>query len=129
MISPIWIDADNVVAINAEQVSRTGETHFLRDFGALESALMSPRNHWHYEGEDLVRAFGTLLFAIAKAHAFEQGNKRTAFLAGAEFLAKNGATLIVPDNEFWAIKIEEVASGSSLPDEFVDMIRIFTILP
>ncbi|OHV22297.1 type II toxin-antitoxin system death-on-curing family toxin [Rhizobium sp. RMa-01] len=129
MISPIWIDADHVVAINAEQVSRTGETHFLRDFGALESAVMSPRNHWHYEGQDLVRAFGTLLFAVAKAHAFEQGNKRTAFFAGAEFLAKNGATLIVPDDEFWASKVEEVVSGSSLSEDFVNVIRVFTILP
>ncbi|MBX5063461.1 MULTISPECIES: type II toxin-antitoxin system death-on-curing family toxin [Rhizobium] len=129
MTAPIWINVDDVIAINAEQVSRTGEAHFLRDFGALESAVMSPRNHWLYESQDLVRAFGTMLFAIAKAHAFEQGNKRTAFHAGAEFLAKNGATLIMPDNEFWAGKIEDVVSGSCPLEDFVSVIGVFTILP
>lgn len=129
MITPIWTDVDEVTAINADQVSMTGETHFLRDFGALESAVMSPRNHWHYESQDLVVAFCNLLFAIAKAHAFEQGNKRTAFYAAAEFLAKNGATLIMPDDDFWASKIEDVVTGKSLPDEFASIMRVLIILP
>ncbi|MBB3743753.1 death-on-curing protein [Rhizobium sp. BK591] len=129
MITPIWVDVDDVITINADQVSMTGETHFLRDIGALESAVMSPRNHWHYESQGLLGAFGNLLFAIAKAHAFEQGNKRTAFYAAAEFLERNGATLIMPDDEFWASKIEDVVLGSWQLEDFVRVIRIFIILP
>ncbi|MBY4587888.1 MULTISPECIES: type II toxin-antitoxin system death-on-curing family toxin [Rhizobium] len=129
MNSPIWIEVHQVVAINAEQVSKTGEVHFLRDFGLLEAAVMSPRDHWHYEGPDLVQAFGNLLFAIAKAHAFEQGNKRTAFHAAAEFLARNGATLILPDTDYWAEKIEELITHSSLSNDFVNVMRVYTILP
>ncbi|MBX5255999.1 MULTISPECIES: type II toxin-antitoxin system death-on-curing family toxin [unclassified Rhizobium] len=129
MTTPIWVDVESVITINAQQVFRTGETHFLRDLGALESAVMSPRNHWLYESQDLVRAFGIMLFGIAKAHAFEQGNKRTAFHASAEFLAKNGATLIMPDDEFWASKIEDVVAGSCPLEDFIGVIRVFTVLP
>ncbi|KZS54110.1 type II toxin-antitoxin system death-on-curing family toxin [Rhizobium anhuiense] len=129
MNSPIWIAVDRVIAINADQVSNTGEVHFVRDLGLLEAAVMSPRNHWYYEGPDLVRAFCNFLFAIGKAHAFEQGNKRTAFHAAAEFLARNGATLILPDTDYWAEKIEELVSGSSLSDDFVNVMRVYTIPP
>ncbi|MFI5271565.1 MAG: Fic family protein [Ktedonobacterales bacterium] len=53
-----------------------------RDAKALESASMRPQMAAHYEGADLVSQAATLMADIALAHAFVDGNKRTAFAAG-----------------------------------------------
>ncbi len=39
---------------------------------------------------DVVRLATTLLYGVAKNHAFEQGNKRTATVAALVFLEVNG---------------------------------------
>ncbi|HZC15513.1 MAG TPA: type II toxin-antitoxin system death-on-curing family toxin, partial [Caulobacteraceae bacterium] len=76
----------------------TGEPFALRDAGLLISALGKPRNHWFYEGKrDAVSLAVTLLFGIARNHAFEQGNKRTAFEAALIFLLANGYVYDGPD--------------------------------
>ena len=69
-----------MINYNRLEVEETEETHFLRDRGLLESALARPRNAFAYE-EDIVALAVRLLAGIAQAHAFEQGNKRTAMEA------------------------------------------------
>ena len=81
MIEPNWVSVQDLIEINQEQVQRTGESHFLRDRGLLENAASRPRNLWVYEEEvDTARLAVALLMGVARAHAFEQGNKRTAFM-------------------------------------------------
>jgi death-on-curing protein len=41
---PQWLPVEAVIEINVTEVSETGEHHFLRDFGLLDSALARPRN-------------------------------------------------------------------------------------
>lgn len=43
-----------------------------------------------------------LMAGISQAHAFEQGNKRTAFEALWHFLRLNGFDLAIDDPEAWA---------------------------
>lgn len=63
--------------------------------GYLEGALSRPRNVLLYEGEtDLVRLASYLWHGVGTAHAFVDGNKRTATLAAMVFLEVNG---IEPD--------------------------------
>ena len=91
MIEPIWLSAETVIYINKEVVRETGEPFFLRDRGLLESAVANPINRFHYDGvEDVVSLATTLLFAVARNHPFEQGNKRTGFLAAVVFLETDG---------------------------------------
>ena len=45
---PSWIPIEAVVAFNAEEMAKTGETHALRDRAALQRALAHPWNVWVY---------------------------------------------------------------------------------
>ena len=66
---------ETVIEINRAVVLITGEPHFLRDRGLLESALARPQNAFAYGEEDLVVLAIRLLASIAQSHAFAQGNK------------------------------------------------------
>ena len=83
---------------NRLEVEATGEHHFVRDLGLLESALARPQNAFAYGEEDIVVLAVRLMAGIAQAHAFEQGNKRTAFVALRLFLHPNGFDLAIDDS-------------------------------
>src|SRR4051812_9995371 len=68
---PIWLSVDRVVYINRRLVELTGEPHFLRDPGMLESAMMRAQNHWSYGEVDMVVLAGSLLLGINRNHPFE----------------------------------------------------------
>ncbi len=53
----------------------------LIDAAKLESAMMRPRMAAHYEGADIYRQAALLIAGVALAHAFVDGNKRTATLS------------------------------------------------
>lgn len=83
--------AADVAAMNEAILRQAGEgIYHLRDEGALESAVMRPQMSEHYEDADIVSQAATLIAGIALAHAFLDGNKRTAATAGAVFLYLNG---------------------------------------
>ena len=48
----------------------TGERHFLRDLGLLDSALARPQNAFAYGEEDIAVLAVRLLAGLAQAHAF-----------------------------------------------------------
>jgi death-on-curing protein len=86
-----YLEALDAVAINARVLGYTqGAEVALRDEGLLESALMRPRMAAHYEGIDMVDQAALLMAGIALAHAFIDGNKRTALVCGVTFLEWNG---------------------------------------
>jgi death-on-curing protein len=105
----------------------TGESHFLRDRGLLESALARPRNAFAYGEEDIVALAVRLLAGVAQAHAFEQGNKRTAFIGMAEFLIMNGYDLAIDDNERWADEVIALVEHRVSETDFVRSIRPFVV--
>jgi len=74
-----WLPIEVVAELNRTLVAMTGERHFVRDRGLLESALARPQNAFAYGEDDIVVLAVRLMAGIAQAHAFEQGNKRTAF--------------------------------------------------
>jgi death on curing protein len=88
-----WLLIGAVVETNRILVTTTGERHFLRDPGLLDSVLARPQNAFSYGKEDVVALAVRLLAGISQAHAFEQGNKRTSFVAMTEFLMINGYEL------------------------------------
>lgn len=91
MTEPRWIATDEVIALNAALLEGTAEHHFTRDLGGLESAVSRVQNRFAYAGD--ISASGLvadLIYGIGKAHAFEQGNKRTAWAAGRYFARING---------------------------------------
>lgn len=51
------------------------------------------------EPSDLYDKAATLLFELTRMHAFESGNKRTAFLTTKKFVITNGEKFKIPDKE------------------------------
>ena len=92
MTAPVWVPLHAVTTIHDRQVARHGGAQGLRDLGLLENALARPLNA-HVYGETAIDALGaSYAFGLAKAHAFVDGNKRTAFVTAVTFVRLNGWT-------------------------------------
>lgn len=115
---PRWLTAETVIAINEYEVAATGEPFFVLDRGKLDGALGRPLNLFHYEGvEDVLTLAVALLMAIAKAHAFAQGNKRTAYFAAGVFMRANGFDLRIEDHEGFGALITAAVAGQIDPKD------------
>jgi death on curing protein len=82
------------------------------DWGKLDSAVHRPENLEAYEPDatihDMVAA---LCEGISKAHAFLDGNKRTAVLAVVTFYQLNGYTFEAPDTELLHLVVDLTTGG------------------
>jgi death on curing protein len=90
----------------------------------LESALARPRNFFGFGEEDIAVLAVVLMAGIPRAHAFEQGNKRTAFGVRL-FLRANGYDTTFDDKVLWADKVIALVEHRSTEDDFVRTIRPF----
>jgi death-on-curing protein len=124
---PSWLPIEAVIDYNRLEAEASGEPHFLRDLGLLESALARPRNFFGFGEEDIVVLSVVLMAGIARAHAFEQANKRTAFEAMWHFLRLNGYDLAIGDFVTWAEEMIALVEHRSTEDDFVRAIRPFVI--
>jgi len=95
----------------------TGESHCLRDLGLLDSALARPRTAFAYGEEDIVALAGRLL--AGRAHTFEQGNKRTSFIAMTQLLIINGYHLAIDDTARWAEEVIALVEHRITEEDFV----------
>lgn len=101
----------DVVALHEETMKRMGWTPApLRDEGALESAIMRPRQLAHYEVADEIRQAAVLAVGISQAQAFIDGNKRTAVAAMRVFLYRAGFRIVSQPAET-AQELERVAEA------------------
>ena len=67
---------------------------------ALEAALARPQQKRNYEADaDLATLAATYAFGLAKAHAFNDGNKRIVFLTAVVVLGLNGNDLDATEAE------------------------------
>ncbi len=122
---PRWITVAEVEEVARAVVEETGEPFLLRDGGLLESAVMAPRNRWHYEGDEHLAELGLkMAVAIARNHPFEQGNKRTAWFSMLAFFACNGLALKNSDDPALADLFVEVITGALTPDELLGVLVI-----
>jgi death-on-curing protein len=94
----IFLDKSEIIAIQERAIDEFGGLHGIRDEGALESAIIAVENRHHYENADLVACAATYAYHIAKAHAFLDGNKRTAAASTETFLIVNDAKLDVTNS-------------------------------
>ena len=98
--------------LHADQLAAFGGLPGIKDQNGLESAVSNPRNLWSYERVDDLLALAVRTgMAIARNHAFNDGNKRTAFAAMTAFLAVNGYDLIAPDDTLIGRMIEACVTG------------------
>lgn len=92
---------ESIIRTNKFCSDMNGQQSVLLDRGKIESALHTA----FYPGSEpfqnggVARIAGALCFYLTKAHAFQDGNKRTATYAAVMFMQTNGWDLQFADNE------------------------------
>ena len=105
---------------------RVAESHYaplLRAGARLCAASDAPRRRAHYEGEqDLACLAAALLWAVTRAHALVDGNKRASVVLADEFLALNGHHLAGAADTLYQL-IYTAAAGRSNEAELAAGLR------
>jgi death on curing protein len=118
----IFLTVDDVIFVQNEILSNASVT----DIGKLESAIKRAEQYHYYESvNDVIELTAIYIIGIAKAHAFPDGNKRTAFLSATYFLDMNGYAM--KENSELPDIIEKSASGAVDWCRLVDLIRPYVI--
>jgi death-on-curing protein len=123
----IYLMRNDVLALYAELFDLTdqmAQAALIRD-DLLESALASPRNLALYEGADTIVQAAWLGQAIARNHAFVDGNKRITLAVVQTFLEYNGVTLTCSD-DYLAAWVIAMTLGMSA-ETFAACIRSFVV--
>lgn len=89
-----------VLSLHDVLLAEFGGPSGIRNETFLDSALARPQQMFHYEDPDLFKLATAYIYGILKNHPFVDGNKRTAFMTGFVFLARNGKPLNAPEAEF-----------------------------
>ena len=96
---PLFLSVEDVLALHGDQLRLFGGSAGVRDRGALESAVATPRATFDNEflHEDLFHMAAAYAFHIAENQPFVDGNKRTGLNAALVFLDVNGWVVQDPD--------------------------------
>ncbi|NES23001.1 MAG: type II toxin-antitoxin system death-on-curing family toxin [Symploca sp. SIO3E6] len=112
MQMPKFVEKDVVIAIHEYLINEFGGKSGILDEGLLESALAQPQQTFF--GELLHPTIATqasaYLYHLAKNHAFEDGNKRTALGVTETFIRLNGYNLDLSNEELFELTVK-VAKG------------------
>ncbi len=119
---PLWFEADVVKIIHDRQLAEHGGTPGLKNEGLLESALARPRQKWAYENADLFDLSAAYAFGVAKNHAFNDGNKRTAAVLCETFLDLSGYEIKLGEAEKY-IEYLKLAAGEHSEESFAAWLR------
>ena len=98
MTEPEFLERDVVLFLHDQALREYGGIHGVKDEGLLDSALGRPLNklaHADPPAPDLFDLAAAYAFGIASNHAFNDGNKRTAWGCCVLFLKANGRSLRV----------------------------------
>ena len=119
-----FLSTQNVLQLHAMSIKRFGGAEGLRDAGQLESAIAMPQatfggKHLH---SGVVAMAAAYLYHISQAHAFVDGNKRTAMAAALTFLRLNGYDINATDDELIDIGLG-VAAGQMSKDDLTTRMR------
>ncbi len=111
----VHLELDDLLAIACEVLElEVDALVHVTDLGLADSAISRP--HASYGGKEFYPTIpakaATLLFGLARNHAFIDGNKRIAVLAALRFLNQNGHDLNLDPPEKAYETIVGVASGA-----------------
>jgi death-on-curing protein len=108
----VWISKLVALRVHEEQLRRHGGDDGMLNEGRLDAALARPRSMLGYiPGATLEELAASLGVAIAKGHAFVDGNKRTAAVVSLMFLRLNEVEISASEQEIGDVFIS-VADGA-----------------
>lgn len=117
---PRWVGRLVVDAVQFDLILTHGGLPGIRDEDMLESALARPRQRFACdEGSDIAALAAACGFGLARNHAFNDGNKRIAFVTMAVFARLNGYELEAPEAEVVTAMLR-LASGELAEEELAD---------
>lgn len=98
MDEPHWLTRAVVDGIHADQLRQHGGLSGLRDEGVLEAALARPKHLQRYaDNPNVTRLAAAYGVGLARNHPYQDGNKRTAFMAMYVFLRRTGYRIEAPE--------------------------------
>ena len=118
-------DKLDVLTIHARLIEETGGSSGLRDQASLESALAAAENRYNYENADAIACAATYAFHLTQAHAFVDGNKRTAAAITEVFLESNGSELMMTNDQIVQI-FTNIAAGRLTREDVEKQLRSTT---
>lgn len=121
MIQPAWVPLAAVIIIHDRQITRHGGAPGLRDRALLEMGCARAMNLAACRDAGPAEIAAAYAFGIAKAHAFVDGNKRTAFVTATTFLRMNGYAFR-PDPVEGVRMMEDLATDRVDEQAFADWI-------
>jgi len=107
-----WVSVGDAILAHQHSIANYGGSDGVRDAGGLESALAYSQNLAANGEPGLAELAAGYLFAIAKNHAFVDGNKRTAWTVMRLFVALNGGRLEYERLE--AVRFVEGVAGGTI---------------
>lgn len=119
MREPTWVPLAAVLAIHDRQITRHGGASGMRDQALLEMGSARAMNLAAYTDAGLAEIASAYAFGISKAHAFVDGNKRTAFVTALTFLRLNGYSFRPPAIEGVRM-MEDLAIGRVGETDFAE---------
>ncbi|EIE5007017.1 type II toxin-antitoxin system death-on-curing family toxin [Salmonella enterica] len=118
-----FLDANDIEVIHQRILTRSGPAN--RQL--LEGAVNRVNNLHHYDGVDCVFTLaGMLMIAIVKAHAFNDGNKRTALRATASFLDLNGYEIVSSPLLLTRLVVLVAKTADITPDILAFSLKVLT---
>ncbi|WP_121632542.1 type II toxin-antitoxin system death-on-curing family toxin [Tropicibacter alexandrii] len=123
MTNFVWVPIAAVTAIHDRQIARHGGASGLRDRALLEMGCARAMNLAGCADASLADVAAASAFGIAKADAFVDGNKRTAFVTAVTFLRLNGFSFR-PDPVEGVRMMEGLASGDVTEAEFAEWLSV-----
>ncbi|MDG4899678.1 MULTISPECIES: type II toxin-antitoxin system death-on-curing family toxin [unclassified Mesorhizobium] len=124
MNEPNWLTSQDIIDINKLVVAETRENHALVLRDNLDGAVARPRQIHAYESHDMLDLAVALMVAVARAHVFEQGNKRTGFIAADVFLKANGYHF-TEDWDYLASLLIDVVEHRAQEHDLIEALVLF----
>ncbi|NVK14160.1 MAG: type II toxin-antitoxin system death-on-curing family toxin [Rhodobacteraceae bacterium] len=118
----IWVPLAAVTIFHDRQISRHGGAAGIRDKALLEMGCARAVNLAAYSDVGVAEVAAAYAFGIAKAHAFVDGNKRTAFVTAVTFLRLNGFQFR-PDPVEGVRMMEDLATGDADEAAFAEWLK------
>lgn len=124
MIAPVFLRLEANILLHERAVRSFGGLPGVRDQNGLRAALARAEHKFFYAGPNEVDLFdlaAAYAFGIARAHPFNDGNKRAAWSACVLFLARAGIT--APATAEVVDAVIRLASGETTEQAFAEWLR------
>lgn len=124
-----FLSVDDVNRLHERTVVSQGGAPGIRDSGLLDAAVAMPMQTFdgEYLHPDLPPMAAAYHFHICQAHAYVDGNKRTAVLAALAFLAVNGVPRLPSPDELEGATLAVASGRMSKPEImawFAERVRV-----